>query len=479
MKILFISSEVAPFSKTGGLGDVAGALPAALAKLGHEVKVVTPLYATVRQPDIAPLGVSFRLRFPVTELYVELYASHMAPGHQVVLLHHPGLYGRNGVYGDQYGEFGDNHLRFGLLTVGALSACQALRWDPDVVHLNDWPTGLGAIALRRGYAGTPLARARTVFTIHNLAYQGLFPKRVMDELGLPWDLFRHDGLELFDAVNFLKAGVAWSDAITAVSQRYAQEIMTPDLGCSLDDFIRARAGKLHGILNGVDYSEWDPSSDRHLPAHFTPEDLAGKAACKADLRGRFALPKQTEAWPLYGIVSRLVDQKGVDLLVSAMHGALAEWQLNFIALGSGDSRLEHSLNELRARYPDRVGVYVGFDTKLSHLIEAGSDFFCMPSRYEPCGLNQMYSLRYGTVPIVRATGGLDDTVVDVGHPAEGTGIKFDHFTRDDLHHALWRGLHLYGHPEWLDQVRRRGMRADFSWERSAKKYESLYQSLLR
>jgi starch synthase len=479
MKILFISSEVAPYSKTGGLGDVAGALPAALAKLGHEVKVATPLYATVKQPNISSLGLSFRVRFPVTELYVELYAANPAPGHQVVLLHHPGLYGRNGVYGDQYGEFGDNHLRFGLLTVGALSACQAMRWEPDVVHLNDWPTGLGAIALRRGYAGTPLARARTVFTIHNLAYQGLFPKRVMDELGLPWDLFRADGLELYDGVNFLKAGVAWSDAVTAVSQRYAEEIMTPDLGCGLDGFIRARAGKLHGILNGVDYSEWDAATDRHLPAHFTPDDLSGKAACKVDLRGRFALPEETGARPLYGIVSRLVDQKGVDLLVSVMHAALAEWSLDFIALGSGDNRLEHSLNQLRARYPDRVGVYIGFDTKLSHLIEAGSDFFCMPSRYEPCGLNQMYSLRYGTVPIVRATGGLDDTVVDVGHPGSGTGIKFEHFTRDDLHHAVWRGLHLYGHPEWLDQVRKRGMRADFSWERSARKYESLYLGLLR
>ncbi|HEY8206747.1 MAG TPA: glycogen/starch synthase, partial [Myxococcaceae bacterium] len=352
MKILFISSEVAPFSKTGGLGDVAGALPGALAKLGHEVKVVTPLYATVKQPDIAPLGVSIRLRFPVTELYVELYAAQMAPGHQVVLLHHPGLYGRNGVYGDQYGEFGDNHVRFGLLTVGALSAAQALRFEPDIVHLNDWPTGLGAVALRRGYAGTPLNRARTVFTIHNLAYQGLFPKRVMDELGLPWDLFRDDGLEMYDGVSFLKAGVAWSDAVTAVSFRYAQEIMTPELGCGLDGFIRARVGKLHGILNGVDYREWDPPTDRHLPAHYSADDLAGKEACKKDLRARFALPPETGHLPLYGIVSRLVDQKGVDLLLSVMHAALTEWNLNFVALGSGDSRLEQGLEQLRARYPD-------------------------------------------------------------------------------------------------------------------------------
>src|SRR5262245_16011648 len=270
MKILFISSEVAPFSKTGGLGDVAGALPAALARLGHEVKVVTPLYATVKQPGIAPLGLAVRIRFPVTELHVELYGAQPAAGHEVVLLHHPGLYGRNGVYGDQYGDFGDNHLRFGLLTVGALSAAQALHFEPDIVHLNDWPTGLGGIALQRGYAGTPLHRARTVFTIHNLAYQGWFPKRVMDELGLPWDLFHREGLELHDTVNFLKAGVAWSDAITAVSRRYAQEIQTPELGCQLDGFIRARAGKLHGILNGVDYSEWDPTRDRYLPAHFGP-----------------------------------------------------------------------------------------------------------------------------------------------------------------------------------------------------------------
>jgi len=478
MKILFISSEVAPFSKTGGLGDVAGALPAALAKLGHEVKVVTPLYATVKQPDIAPLGLAVRIRFPVTELYVELYGARMADGHQVVLLHHPGLYGRNGVYGDQYGDFGDNHLRFGLLTVGALSAAQAMHFEPDIVHLNDWPTGLGGVALHRGYAGTPLGRARTVFTIHNLAYQGLFPKRVMDELGLPWDLFGREGLEFHDTVNFLKAGVAWSDALTAVSRRYALEIQTPELGCQLDGFIRRRAGKLHGILNGVDYTEWDPRSDRHLPAHYAPEDLAGKQTCKKDLLGRFALPEEVHSWPLYGIVSRLVDQKGVDLLLSVLPSALSEWRMCFVALGSGDPRLEHGLDQLRARFPHRVGVYVGFDTKLSHLVEAGSDFFLMPSRYEPCGLNQMYSLRYGTVPIVRATGGLDDTVADVGGP-DGTGIKFDHFTSDDLHHAIWRGLHLYGHPDWLRQVRQRGMRADFSWEISARKYEVLYQSLLR
>ena len=478
MKILFISSEVAPFSKTGGLGDVAGALPAALAKLGHEVKVVTPLYATVKQPDIAPLGLAVRIRFPVTELYVELYGARMADGHQVVLLHHPGLYGRNGVYGDQYGDFGDNHLRFGLLTVGALSAAQAMHFEPDIVHLNDWPTGLGGVALRRGYAGTAVGRARTVFTIHNLAYQGLFSKRVMDELGLPWDLFHREGLEQYDGVNFLKAGVAWSDGLTAVSRRYALEIQTPEYGCGLDGFIRRRTEKLHGILNGVDYTEWDPRTDRHLPAHYAPEDLAGKEACKRDLLGRFALPEEVRSWPLYGIVSRLVDQKGVDLLLSVLPSALSEWKLCFVALGSGDPRLEHGLNQLRARFPHQVGVYVGFDTKLSHLVEAGSDFFLMPSRYEPCGLNQMYSLRYGTVPIVRATGGLDDTVADVGGP-DGTGIKFDHFTSDDLHHAIWRGLHLYGHPDWLRQVRQRGMRADFSWEISARKYEVLYQSLLR
>jgi starch synthase len=478
MNVLFVSSEVAPYSKTGGLGDVAGALPAALARLGHQVKVVTPLYATVNQPGIEPMHRALRLRFPFGEQHVELLRAAPGEGHEVIFLHHPGLYGRAGVYGDQYGEFGDNHRRFGLLTVGALSAAQALRFDPDIVHLNDWPTGLGAVALRRGYSGTPLGRARSVFTIHNLAYQGIFPKRVMDELGLPWDLFTSEGLEFHDTVNFLKAGVAWADALTAVSHRYALEIQTPELGCQLDGFIRRHAHKLHGILNGVDYSEWDPRSDRYLPAHYSAVDLAGKEACKRDLLSRFALPHQERGWPLYGIVTRLVDQKGVDLLLSALPAALHQWRMFFVALGSGDPRLEHGLNELRRHFPGQVGVYVGFDQKLAHLIEAGADFFLMPSRYEPCGLNQMYSLRYGTVPIVRATGGLDDTVVDIGHPG-GTGIKFTHFSRDDLHHALWRGMHLYGHSDWFDQVRRRGMRQDFSWELAAKKYESLYASLFR
>ncbi len=478
MNILFISSEVVPFSKTGGLGDVAGALPAAMAALGHHVKVVTPLYGSVKTQELQPLEEKLRLRFPFGEETVGLRSVEYNERHEVLFLDHPHYFGnRSGIYGEG-GDYPDNHRRFGLLSIGALTASQVLGFEVDIVHLNDWQTGLAAVALRRGFGHTSLSRASSVFTIHNLAYQGMFRKEVMDDLGLPWDLFRSQGLEFHDAVNFLKAGLWWSDALTTVSRRYAQEIQGTELGCNLDGLLRTRRNDLHGILNGVDYAEWDPASDHFLPAPYSAADLGPKRESKRELLRRFGLPSDDGALsrPLFGVVSRLAGQKGIDLLLHVVPQLLHRGA-QFVILGSGDPQLEHQMHSLAHHFPHQVGIKVGFDLAGSHLVEAGSDFFVMPSRYEPCGLNQMYSLRYGTVPVVRATGGLDDTVVDLSQPGS-TGIKFGEFHPGALNHALHRAVDLFWDPARLEGVRQRGMAQDFSWEASARKYQALFQSLI-
>jgi len=474
MKILFIASEVAPFSKTGGLGDVAGALPGALAELGHDVKVVTPRYAEVRDPRLTPTGHSIHVRFPFGEESGPILSARISPRHEVLFLENARFFGRTGLYGDAFGEFGDNPLRFAYLSVGALQAAQRLRFIPDIIHLNDWQTGLAAVALQTGFQGSPLAHARSVMTIHNLAYQGQFGKHVMGELGLPWELFTsHHGIEFHDTVNFLKGGLTFSDAITTVSPTYAREIQTPELGSNMDGLLRRHQGRLTGILNGIDTHEWDPATDTQLPALYSAEDMSGKAVCKRELLKQAGLPEGDA--PVFGVVTRLAWQKGIDLLLEVLPTAL-QADIRFVAVGSGEGHYEDGLRALQARFPKQVSVYIGFNKALSHLVEAGSDFFLMPSRYEPCGLNQMYSLRYGTVPIVRATGGLVDTVEG---GLEGNGILFEAFHPAALLAAMRRGLALYADPQRLEGFRLRGMRRDFSWTGSARRYESLFSSLLK
>ncbi len=474
MRILFIASEVAPFSKTGGLGDVAGALPAALAALGHDVKVVTPRYADIRDSRLTPTGHSLLLRFPFGEEGGPILSVRLSQRHEVLFLENARFFGRTGIYGDAFGEFGDNHRRFSYLSVGALQAAQRLGFIPDIVHSNDWQTGLVGVALRRGFENTSLGRARNVFTIHNLAYQGQFGKDVMEELGLPWELFTSEaGLEFHDTVNFLKGGLTFADSITTVSPTYAREIQTPELGANLDGLLRRVQGKLTGILNGIDADEWNPAADPLLPARYSLEDMSGKVECKRELLRRVGLPEGDG--PVFGIVTRLAWQKGIDLLLDVMPTAL-QADIRFVAVGSGEGHYEDGLRALKARFPQQVGIHLGFDKPLSHLVEAGADFFLMPSRYEPCGLNQMYSLRYGTVPIVRATGGLADTVEG---GLDGNGILFESFHPAALLAAMRRALALYADPPRLEAFRRRGMERDFSWAVSARRYESLFHSLLR
>jgi len=473
MKILYVASEVTPFSKTGGLGDVAGALPAALASLGHDVKVVSPRYASVQDARLAPTGHSLELRFPFGTERGPILSLRPAPNLELLFLEHEGYYGRGGLYGDHAGEFGDNHRRYAYLSLGALQACQRLDFIPDILHVNDWQTGLLPVAHKRGFLGTALARSKSVLTIHNLAYQGQFGKQIMPELGLPWDLFNAEqGLEFYDGVNFLKGAIQFCDALTTVSPTYAREIQAPEAGANLDGLLRRRQGVLSGILNGVDVEEWDSRTDPHLPARYGPEDLTGKAVCRRELLGRFGL-EPTDA-PVFGIVSRLAWQKGVDLLLEVLPGAL-EQGIRFVAVGSGESRYVDGLRALQERFPGQVGTFIGFDAGLSHLVEAGADFFLMPSRYEPCGLNQMYSLRYGTVPVVRATGGLADTVRE---GPEGNGLVFHDFHPDALRAAIDRARALYSDSVRLRAFQQRGMSQDFSWSGSARKYERLFASLL-
>jgi starch synthase len=478
MKILFLASEVVPYSKTGGLADVAGALPAALAELGHEVVVATPHYSGLRtRAPLEKLEQTLLLRFPIGSETATFALARQTPRHRVLFVGNERFFARPGLYGGERGDFPDNHLRFAFFTMASLSATSILRFDPEVVHFNDWQTGLGPVALQRGYQGTLLREARTVFTIHNLAYQGVFPKRAMDELGLPWELFVPTGFEFYDQLNFLKAGIAFADGLTTVSPRYAQEIQTPEAGWGLDGMLRMRNHDLYGILNGVDVNEWDPSKDRHIPFHFDASDLSGKVKCKAKLLEHFHLSAANggPGPPLFGIISRLASQKGFDLLLPALSWLL-EQDVQFVALGSGDPRYEQGLRALQRGFPDKVGLFIGYDVDLSHLIEAGSDFFLMPSLYEPCGLNQMYSLLYGTVPIVRRVGGLEDTVIDVDEPA-GNGIKLGPFDPGALVAALRRALALYADQPRFEAVRVRGMRSDFSWQHSAREYEAVYRGL--
>jgi starch synthase len=474
VRILFLSSEVAPFSKTGGLGDVAKSLPSALARAGHEVRVVTPLYAQVKG-ELAPTDVTLRLRFPYGEERAGLAMARQGPRHEVWFIDHPGYYRRPGLYTTDW----DEHRRFAFFSVAALQAAQRMGFVPDIVHLNDWQCGPAAVALQGRFAATALGAARSVFTIHNLAYQGNFSKSVMADLGFPWALFHASGLEFYDTVNFMKAGITTADALTTVSPRYAREIQTKEFGCMLEGVIQARADKLSGILNGIDVEEWNPATDALLPARYDAADFSGKAVCKAELRRRFGFPEPDvlSALPLFTAVSRLTAQKGVDLLLAALPFMLSRANFEVVLLGSGEPHYERGLRALAERFPGRVAAFIGFDNALSHQVEAAGDFFLMPSQYEPCGLNQMYSLRYGTVPIVRATGGLDDSVVDAALP-DGDGFKFEHFQPDALAWAMGRALEVWSAPERLLALRRRGMALDFSWRLSAARYEALYTSLL-
>jgi starch synthase len=476
MDILFVASEVSPYSKTGGLADVAGSLPAALAARGHVVKIVTPRYGGVAPARHGLERVPGRIEVPGGSC-----AMWVRPGSpETWFVEHDLFYGfRRGLYGEGGLDYPDNARRFAFLSRVALALPGALGWKPQVVHLNDWQTALAAWFLRGEHGQDPwLAGTRSVFTIHNLAYQGMFPKSAMDDVGLPWSIFHaQGGVEFHDQLNLMKAGLSFADALTTVSPTYAHEILTVEGGYGLDSVLRARAHDLFGILNGIDAREWDPARDPHLPAHFHLGDLRGKARCKAALQREMGLPVKPHV-PLVGLVGRLADQKGVDLVVAALPALLA-LDAQFALVGSGERDWEEAFSWAARTNPERLAARIGFDEGLAHRIEAGADLFLMPSRFEPCGLNQLYSLRYGTPPVVRAVGGLVDTVDDYDGWKRGTGFKFAPLDPGAMVSSLRRALDVWRDVRAWRGIQERGMAMDFSWERSAERYEALYRDLSR
>ncbi len=480
MRILIASSEVFPYSKTGGLADMSGALAKYLAAAGQEVIVVTPLYSSVR-------GQALPFEKPVLRLKQEL-GRHLVSGQILALkpmdglviyfVEQPAFYDRPGLYGQGGRDYPDNAERFIFLSKCVAHLARDETWRPDIVHVHDWQVALVPLFMAHyqwmeRWTNPP----RTCLTIHNLAYQGVFPPAQYELTNLPWHYFSSKGVEFYGRMNCLKAGIVYSDLLTTVSPRYAREITTPEFGCGLDGVLRERQSSLFGILNGVDYNEWKTVGNPFLTHSYSADDLSGKRLAKLDLQSELGLPTNDQV-PLFGMVTRLVEQKGVDILLGAL-GEMLGAELQFVLLGSGEARFENAFRDLAARHPAKVAVRIGYDHRLSHRIEAGCDFFLMPSRFEPSGLNQMYSLRYGTIPIVRATGGLDDSVISpVEDEALANGIKFSEYSPRALAKAMRKALVLFQHPDVLQHFRRNAMEVDFSWTRTAAEYLRLFENLL-
>jgi len=473
MRILFVASEGLPFSKTGGLADVVEALPKALVARGHEVAVILPRYRGTKTTAIVmpsltiPLG--SRLRFPAVA------DGMLLNGVRYFFVNDPPYFDRDGFYGGPTGDYWDNGERFSEFSRAAIEIAKHI-WPADVIHCHDWQTALVPVFLRTSYSDDPVMKDMpVVFTIHNMGYQGQFGRDVLDRAGIPAVTFNPAGIEFYGDVNFLKAGIVYSDYVTTVSKRYAQEIQTREYGFGLDGVARSRTDRLVGILNGVDYSAWNPAKDPFLPAKYSPKDLSGKAACKQDLLQVFGLP-DVPGRPLLGIVSRFADQKGFDLIAEVAHEIMRE-DLSLVVLGTGERKYEELFRALAAAYPDRVGIKIAYDNAIAHKVEAGSDMFLMPSRYEPCGLNQIYSLKYGTVPIVRATGGLDDTIelFDLEH-GTGTGFKFWDYTGGALLYTIRQALHHFADERIWKRIQLNGMEKDFSWKTPATQYAKLYEA---
>lgn len=473
MKVLFLSSEVVPFASTGGLGDVCRALPLALRDLGVEVEIAMPLYRMVLERGFSPRP--FREALPVElgtkGLTADLYRGDLE-GIPVYFVRRDEFFDRSHLYGTPKGAYSDNAERFLFFTKALLSFGDSLGWPWDVIHCHDWHVALLPVYLKaRGQL-----RPKVMLTVHNFGYQGDFPPEVLPLLDLPRRFSRE--LEHRGKVNFLKGGIVFSDLLTTVSPTYAREVQTSELGFGLQEVIRAHGRKLVGILNGVDYSIWDPRRDPFIAAHYGPEDLSGKGVCKEDLLRTLGLPLEMMEAPFFGMVSRLASQKGLDILLPVIP-RLIEQGGGLVVLGTGEERYEEGLRELAARFPRQMRAEIAFDEELAHKIEAGCDIYLMPSLYEPCGLNQMYSLRYGTLPVVRNTGGLADTVEAIGPRSDrGTGFKFQLFRPPYLWRAMKRAMGCFHQRDlWLGLMQQ-AMRVDFSWERSARRYVELYRRLL-
>lgn len=485
LNILIVASECVPFAKTGGLADVVGILPKFLKKMGHDVRVVMPRYYRIDKAKLKPLSDAMPLGVPmgiIGEQWCGVYEG-VLPNSDVPIyfLEHELYYGRDAIYNNAEGEgFLDNDNRFVFLSRAALQLAKALDFRPDIVHANDWHTAAIPVFMNTIYKHDPFfAKTASVLTIHNMQYQGQFYEGLMDVLGIGWEHFNFLELEQDDCVNLLKGGIYHANLVSTVSKGYKNEIMTSEYGYGLEGVMRDRTAFVRGILNGMDYEEWNPKTDKYLAKNYDVGDMDGKDVCKADIQKTMGLPVN-QAIPLFGIVSRLVEQKGVHLLSEAFDWIMG-LDIQMVMLGEGDARAHEFFRSMASKYPSKFAVQIGYDNSLAHKIEAGADFFVMPSIFEPCGLNQMYSLRYGTLPIVRATGGLDDTVENFDERRKsGDGFKFGDAKAWALYNTIgWATYTYYNNKEAMVILQKNAMGKRFTWEESAKKYEEMYVDAIK
>ena len=477
MKILIIAPEIAPFAKVGGLADVTGALPKALEQLGHDVRIVCPLYGCIKRdeswrPQNKPLTVPTGTGMRYARVWERILPGSGMPAY---FIEYDEFFARQEIYEGPWGWHSDNDRRFGFFSRAALEMCFWMDWMPDIVHAHDWPTGLVPVMLNTVYAGTKLGNAASVMTIHNIQHQGYCDRSIISFLGLPEWLFRADHVEAMGAVSMLKGGIFHATKITTVSPTYAQEIQGPIGGHGMNSILRFRSADLIGVLNGIDTTVWNPMLDPALPTPFNAANLPAKEESKKRLCERFGLrydPKKA----IFGVVSRLYEQKGLDLLRNIVPQLMARDDIQFVVLGTGEGELDYAFSDFHGKYAGNFGTWIGFDDEKAHLVYGGADFFLMPSRFEPCGLGQLYAMAYGTIPVVRATGGLADTVRQY-NPVDGTGtgFLFDMPSSEAFLHAIERALELWKDKERLHNVRSRAMQQDFSWDSSANAYSNVYR----
>jgi len=484
LKILFVSAECAPYAKTGGLGDVMASLPVYLNKLGHDSIIVIPGYSfidrSVFRIDIAIKNMNVRMGYE--NIICNVNKTLLDDNVTVYMIDYDPFFGRPNIYhDDNFNDYPDNPKRFAFLAKAALQLCHELQFKPDIVHAHDWHTAILSAYLKRTYKDDPIfSETASILTIHNLAYQGMYDRSNYDYTGLWREDFTPDKFECYNAVNFLKGGIFFADIVNTVSPGYALETKTSMGGFGLDAFLNAKGDNYMGILNGADYHSWDPAKDPLIPANFTAGNLSGKSVCKTVLQERFGLD-QSKSKPIIGIVSRLVEQKGFYILNECIDAIINNMDVQFAILGSGDNRLESFYGNLGQRYPGKTGSFIGYDNQLAHLIEAGSDFFLMPSLFEPCGLNQIYSLKYGTLPVVRATGGLRDTVDNYDQATgKGTGFVFYEASGKAIYNTVgWALETYYNRKNHMERLIKRAMKQDFSWDKSAEEYVRLYLKALK
>jgi starch synthase len=480
MKVLFVTSEISPFSRAGGLADVSHALPVALSRLGHQVWVCTPRYRQARNLKPPERLLKTTLEVPISWMKkpAQIFQASLEEEVPVFLIDRDDLYDREGLYGNEYGDYQDNAERFIFFSRAVLELCLALDLRPEIIHCNDWQTGLIPVYLKIAYKDFPALNATaSLFTIHNLGYQGLFWHYDLHLTGLGWELFTPQGLEYFGKLNLMKGGIVFADILNTVSPTYRREILSPDNGFGLEGLLNTREKDLYAVLNGVDYRIWDPDRDPLLPAHYNAAGLENKKLCKTHLQDHFQLKRRGDL-PVVAIISRLLDRKGLDL-VSRIFPSLMDLNLEIILMGQGVDQYQNWAREMVLKYPGLVGLEMGYDENLAHQIQAGADILLMPSRYEPCGLDQLYALKYGTIPIVRAVGGLEDTVEDFNpQTGQGTGFKFQEYEVDKLLETIQRALQVYRDKLSWNRLMRQAMAQNFSWELSADQYQQLYRKAL-